>query len=90
MSEPKFTQAAVRLFDQWWADPSSTAQSLPNACKANDCIVAFQAGYDASSAPDLLAACNVALADAEKAVNPSARLPNYEDMKAAVAKAEGR
>lgn len=37
---------------------------------------------------ELLDACKEAVADAEQAVNPSARLPNYESMKAAIAKAE--
>ncbi len=37
---------------------------------------------------DLLDACKVAVANAAKAVNPAARLPNYAQMTAAIAKAE--
>ncbi len=38
---------------------------------------------------DLLAACRKAVEDAAGATNPSARLPNYKAMVAAIAKAEG-
>ena len=40
------------------------------------------------SAPDLLEACKVAVADAGRAVNPSSRLQNYRAMQAAIAKAK--
>jgi len=40
-----------------------------------------------SPAPDLLAVCKAAVADAKKASVPSARLYPYERMKAAIAKA---
>lgn len=36
---------------------------------------------------DLLEACEAAVVDAARAVSPSARLPNYEQMIAAIAKA---
>jgi len=38
--------------------------------------------------PELLAACKEAVADAARAVQPAARLPNYIAMQAAIAKAE--
>ncbi len=41
-----------------------------------------------AAAPELLAECKAAVADAATAVNPSARLPNFDAMKAAIAKAE--
>ncbi len=37
---------------------------------------------------DLLEVCKTAVADAARAVNPSARLPNYEQMVSAIAKTE--
>ncbi len=42
-----------------------------------------------AAAPDLLAALKQAVRDAASATNPSARLPNYEQAVAAIAKAEG-
>ena len=41
-----------------------------------------------AAAADLLDVCKAAVADAAKAVNPAARLPNYKQMAAAIAKAE--
>lgn len=43
-----------------------------------------------SAAPELLAVLKTMVADAEKAVCPSARLTYYEAAKAAIAKAEGK
>jgi hypothetical protein len=43
-----------------------------------------------AAAPDMLAALKLAVADAEKAVNPAARLFAYAEMKAVIDKAEGR
>lgn len=43
-----------------------------------------------AAAPDLLAALKQAVAEAASATNPGARLPNYEQACAAIAKAESR
>jgi hypothetical protein len=60
----------------WIADIRCGSKSEEANCKL---IVA---------APILLAACKDAVRDASSAVNPSARLPNYNEMVDAIAKAE--
>jgi hypothetical protein len=50
MGMPDFSDDDNRRFDEWWNDPSATANSLPMRAIVDHLRIAFQAGFEASEA----------------------------------------
>lgn len=103
MSDAKFTKGPWNLPDVGTArgsvlvsrgGPHSDWKGMVCSVDAGNYAASAEEGlanaHLIAAAPEMYEAIREAVEDAEKAVNPSARIFGYEKFKAALAKAEGR